>query len=77
MDASIGIPKDFFMLMKQGMGAGENIYSLKGFNMYADASLYAAIGHSRDLSSVVKGLKVGGKFKFLVSAAYILKPLSE
>ena len=77
MDASIGIPKDFFMLLKQGMGAGDNIYSLKGFNMYADASLYAAIGHSRDLSSVVKGLKVGGKFKFLVSAASVGLDLGE
>ena len=77
VDASIGIPKDFFMLLKQGMGAGDNIYSLKGFNMYADASLYAAIGHSRDLSSVVKGLKVGGKFKFLVSAASVGLDLGE
>lgn len=71
VDASAGIPKDFFMLMKQGMNSPETVYSLDGFNMYADASLYAAIGHSRDLSSYVKGLKVGAKFKFLVSLASI------
>ena len=77
MDASIGIPKDFLMILKQGMGSADNIYSLKGFNMFADASLYAAIGHSRDLSSIVKGLKVGAKFKFLASVASIGMDLGE
>lgn len=69
INASLGIPKDFLMFAKKGMDltSPETVYSMKGFNAFADASLYAAIGHSRDLSQYVEGLKVGARFKFHVA----------
>lgn len=71
VNAGVGIPKDFLMLLKQGMAQDPMTYTLDGFNMSADANVYAAIGHSHDLSDYVEGLKVGAKFKFFVSMASI------
>ncbi|MGN1211093.1 MAG: DUF5723 family protein, partial [Candidatus Cryptobacteroides sp.] len=70
VDASVGISRDFLEFTKRGTGVGK-AYSLKGFNVYADAALYAAIGHSRDLSDHVKGLRVGAKLKLLVPVAHL------
>ena len=72
-NASVGIPRDFLMFLKNGMDVTgqETVYSMKGFNIFADASIYASVGHTRDLSEYVKGLKVGAKFKFYVSMASI------
>ncbi|MGM9736711.1 MAG: DUF5723 family protein [Candidatus Cryptobacteroides sp.] len=72
-NASVGIPRDFLLFLKNGMDVTgqQTVYSMKGFNMFADASAYVSVGHSRDLSNIVKGLKVGAKFKFYVSMASI------
>ncbi|MGM9748992.1 MAG: DUF5723 family protein [Candidatus Cryptobacteroides sp.] len=72
VDGTIGIPRDFLEFTKRGMSAGEaTTYSLKGFNVFANASIYAAVGHSRDLSEYVEGLRVGAKLKFYIPVAYV------
>ncbi|MGN0190514.1 MAG: DUF5723 family protein, partial [Candidatus Cryptobacteroides sp.] len=68
VDASVGLPKEFLEFAKRGPENGR-IYSLKGFNIYANASLYASLGYSRDLSDVVKGLRIGAKARLLIPAA--------
>ena len=68
VDASVGLPKEFLEFAKRGPENGR-VYSLKGFNIYANASLYASLGYSRDLSDVVKGLKIGAKARLLIPAA--------
>lgn len=72
VDGTVGIPRDFLEFTKRGMSVGESTtYSLDGFNVFANASAYAAIGHSRDLSDVVKGLRIGAKLKVYVPLTYI------
>lgn len=71
LNASVGVPHDLFIFLKQGMSQASNTYSLSGFNVFADANIYAAIGHSRDLSNVVPGLSIGAKVKFLASLASV------
>lgn len=72
VDGTVGIPRDFLEFTKRGMSVGESTtYSLDGFNVFANASAYAAIGHSRDLSHVVKGLRIGAKLKVYVPLTYI------
>jgi len=71
VDGQIGLPRDFLIFAKQGMAASEQRYSLKGFDMYQTSSIYAAIGHSRDLSFLVDGLRVGGKLRFFLPVEHI------
>lgn len=72
VDGTVGIPRDFLEFTKRGMSVGEaTTYSLNGFNVFANASIYAAVGHSRDLSEYVEGLRVGAKLKFYIPAAYV------
>ena len=73
----IGIPRDFFMLVKDGMAAGENTFKMNQFYADANVSLYGSVGHSRDLSKYVKGLKVGARFTFYVSMAHIAADLGN
>lgn len=67
VDASIGLPKEFLDFAKRGPQDGR-VYSLKGFNIYANASLYASLGYSRDIKAV-KGLRIGAKARVLIPAA--------
>ena len=71
VDGQIGLPRDFLIFAKQGMAASEQGYSLKGFDMYQTSSIYAAVGHSRDLSFLVDGLRVGGKLRFFLPVEHI------
>lgn len=63
VDAQMGLPRDLLVFLKQGMAASEQTYSLKGFDLYQTSSVYMSVGHSRDLSDVVDGLRVGAKFR--------------
>lgn len=71
IDAELGIPRDLLMFMKQGMPNPQQVYSLSGFNIYQTASAYASLGHSRDLSKLVKGLRVGAKARFYLPVEHI------
>ena len=71
VDAEFGIPRDLLVFMKQGMPNPEQSYSLSGFNFYQTASAYASIGHSRDLSHLLKGLRVGAKARVYLPVEHI------
>lgn len=71
LDGSFGIPRDLFIFTKQGMPNTEQVYSLSDFNIYQTSSIYASIGHSRDLSRWVKGLRTGLKFRFYLPVNHI------
>ncbi|MBE6239672.1 MAG: hypothetical protein E7113_06465 [Bacteroidales bacterium] len=71
VDGQIGLPRDFLIFAKQGMAASEQRYSLNGFEMFQTSSVYAAVGHSRDLSDLVKGLRVGAKLRFFLPFEHI------
>lgn len=77
LDASFGIPRDLFMLTKQGMPNPEQVYSLSDFNLYQTSSVYAAIGHSRDLSNLVNGLRIGAKVKFYAPLNHVGMSLGD
>lgn len=76
-DGQLGLPRDFLIFLKQGMAADEQYYSLKGFEMYQTSSVYASIGHSRDLSNLVEGLRVGGKFRMFIPFEHIGMTMGE
>ena len=71
VDGQVGMPRDLFMFMKQGMGGPEAKYSLNGFDIYQTSSIYAAVGHSHDFSWLVKGLKAGAKLRFFFPIEHI------
>ena len=77
VDGQVGLPRDFLLFAKQGMGASERTYSLKGFDIYQTSSIYASIGHSHDFSWLVKGLKVGGKLRFFFPIEHVGLTLGE
>lgn len=77
VDGQIGLPRDLFIFSKQGMAEPDQVYSLKGFDIFQTSSLYASVGHSHDFSWLVKGLKVGGKFRVFVPFEHIGLSLGE
>ena len=76
-DGQFGLPRDLFMFAKQGMAEPDQIYSLNGFDIFQTSSFYASVGHSRDLSWLVKGLKVGGKARVFIPIEHIGMSLGE
>ena len=77
VDAEFGVPRDLFVFLKQGMPNGEQAYSLSGLNFHQTASAYASLGHSRDLSDLVKGLRVGAKARFYLPVEHIGATLGD
>lgn len=64
------LPHDLFTFLKKGTGMGNNSYNIANINMYANAALYASLGYSKDLSFLVKGLRVGARARFIAPVAY-------
>lgn len=64
------LPHDLFTFLKKGTGMGSNSYNIANINMYANASLYASLGYSHDLSYLLKGLRVGARARFIAPVAY-------
>lgn len=77
LDAQVGVPRDFLIFTKQGMGQSGREYSLSGFDIFQTSSIYASVGHSHDLSWLVKGLRVGGKLRFFFPMEHIGLSLGE
>lgn len=69
VDMQSSLPREFFSLLKNGMYDNPSAYSIE--NMGVGATLYSQIslGYSRGLDELVEGLRVGGKFKLLLSMA--------
>ena len=64
------VPADLFVFLKKGTGTGSGSYNIAGFNAFAGASLQASLGYSRDLSNLVKGLRIGARLRFIAPVAY-------
>lgn len=77
VDGHVGLPRDFFVLAKEGMSSPDQVYTLSGFDFFQTSSLYASVGHSRDFSWLVKGLKVGAKVRAFVPFEHIGMSLGE
>ena len=58
------VPKDIFSFLKEG--ASNRTYHIGNIDAHADAYAEIALNHSHSLDNVVKGLRIGGTFKFLV-----------
>lgn len=68
-NANFALPGSLFSLLKEGV---ENrTYDISNLRMSANAYAEIALGHSRDLSQYVPGLKVGATLKFLIGAGNI------
>lgn len=67
MDSSI--PLELFRFLKCGMTTDPQSYSIQNLAIGAQAYASLALGYSRGLDEFVKGLRVGGKVKFLASVA--------
>lgn len=65
------LPRDLLIFPKKGMGLMEEKYSFNNFSIYTSEFLQLAIGHSRDLSDIVPGLKVGAKVKLYLGFNHI------
>lgn len=63
------IPKELFRFLKQGMETDPQHYSICNVGVGAQAYASLSLGYSRGLDKLVKGLRVGGKVKFLASVA--------
>lgn len=77
VDGQIGLPHDFFVFAKEGMSSPDQQYTLSGFDIFQTSSVYASIGHSHDFSWLVKGLKVGAKFRMFLPLEHVGLSLGE
>lgn len=64
------MPADLFIFLKKGTGVEGGNYNIAGFNAFAGASLQASLGYSRDLDNLAKGLRIGGRLRFIAPVAY-------
>ena len=65
--ADVDLPRDLFMFLKKGTGTTGQTFNIGNVNAYANASIQAAVGYSRD---IFEGLRVGAKVKLLAPVAY-------
>ncbi len=71
IDASGDVPRDLFMFMKKGTGSSGGSYGIGNVKLDAGIAAHASIGYSRDLSSLVSGLRVGAKVRGIIPLAYV------
>ena len=61
------VPRDLFMFVKKGTGTSGETFSISNANVYASASVQAALGWSRNISD---GVRIGVKARFIAPVAY-------
>ena len=66
----VDVPRELFLFAKKGIGAPGTAYELGQIKANAFAALQASLGYSRDLSSLVDGLRVGVKARVILPVAY-------
>ncbi len=69
VNADADMPRDLYLFMKKGNSAS-GTYNIGQVHANVGASLHAAVGYSRDLSDLVKGLRVGGKARLILPMVY-------
>ncbi len=67
VNADIDLPRDLFTFMKKGSTL-DGVYNIGQIRANASASVYAALGFSRELFT--PGLRLGAKIRGIVPAAY-------
>lgn len=65
------IPRDFYTFLKKGTGVNGESSNLANIHMYGTSALYASVGYSRDMSSLVKGLRVGARLNYIAPVGYM------
>lgn len=70
-DVESSVPKELFGFLKRGMETDPQQYSIRNLSLGAQVYASLSLGYSRGLDELVKGLRVGGKVKFLASVADI------
>ena len=70
-DVDLKLPKDLLILTKQGMATTDQTYDFSGLSVMEAAFLEGQIGAGIDLSSLIPGLSIGGRVKYLVAADYV------
>lgn len=66
----VDVARELFVFAKKGIGAPGTQYDLGQISANASAAVQASIGYSRDLSSLVEGLRVGAKARVILPVAY-------
>ncbi|HIZ85840.1 MAG TPA: hypothetical protein IAC04_05065 [Candidatus Coprenecus stercoravium] len=66
-DVDLSIPGEFMRFAKVGMNQDPTNYCIENLGLTGQVYGQMALGYSQGLDKWVKGLRVGGKFKFLVS----------
>lgn len=69
-NVDVDVQREFFLFAKKGIGAPGTQYDLGQINANASAAVQASVGYSRDLSSLVEGLRVGAKARLILPFAY-------
>lgn len=69
-NVDIDVQREFFLFAKKGIGAPGTQYDLGQISANASAAVQASVGYSRDLSSLVEGLRVGAKARMILPVAY-------
>lgn len=64
-EMDFSVPYEFMEFMKVGMNENPASYSISGINMESDLYAQLALGYSRGLDNLVKGLRIGGKLKLV------------
>lgn len=70
-DIDVSVPGEAFRFAKQGMYEDPSSYSIRNMGLTGNVYGQVALGYSQGLDGLVKGLRIGGKAKFLVGLADI------
>ena len=63
-------PRDLFTFLKAGTGLGTQSHNIANFNAYLGTAATMSLGYSRDLSSLLKGLRVGVRARVIAPLLY-------
>lgn len=77
VNGSVGLPRDFLMIVKDGMSTVDSPCKLNNFYVEAGASAYVALGYSHNFEEKVPGLSFGFKARFYASLAHVGVDLND
>ena len=66
----VDLPHDLFTFLKKGTGTENASYNIANINLYASAAIQASLGYSKDMSFLLKGLRIGARARFIAPLAY-------
>lgn len=69
-DIDTDLPGDLFRFIKRGTGMGVGSYNIANTNLYGNAQVHASLGYSKDMSFLLKGLRIGARARFIAPVAH-------